>query len=190
MQEFLGKERIAFTLGREERTDRWTERAAKDVKSKSLDVLGREWLDRDGRENALPGEFSETACERSMPIEFAVAVRSHQQHMGMCVAACQVAEQVQARCIGPLQIIEEEDEHMGQTNGLHEGSHRFIETKAGLLRRQKLGSGKLSEAENQLWEDAGEHWRGGGHLLTESVQGSVLDVSAKCFDKREIGRHP
>jgi hypothetical protein len=40
---------------------------------------------------------------------------------------------------------------------------------------------KLSEANDQLWQDAYEHWRGSCNLLTESVQGSILDVSTTRF---------
>jgi hypothetical protein len=141
VKKFLGKEGVAFTLRVEERTDRWTERTeraertAEQVKGKCFNLLEGEWLDGDGREYASLGEFSDGVGEGGVAIQFTIAVSAYDEQMGMRLAACQVTQQIQAGCIRPVQIIEKENEHMGEANGLQEGSNRFIEAKACLLRR-------------------------------------------------------
>src|SRR5205807_6318801 len=100
--------------------------------------------------------------------------------MSTRLATCQVTHQIQTGCICPVQIIEEEDEHMMEANSMQEGSNRFIEAKACLLRRQLMRESEISEADAQLREDACEDWRG-SNLLAELIQRGILNVWTKCF---------
>src|SRR5712692_4247329 len=101
--------------------------------------------------------------------------------MGTRLAACQMTHQVQAGCIRPVQIIEKEDKHRGETDRLQEGSDRFIEAKACLLKGKWIGNGEISKTCKQLWQDAGKQWGGSSHLLAQLIQGSFLNVGAKCL---------
>ena len=53
----------------------------------------------------------------------------------MRLASCQVTEQIEAGAIGPLEIIEDEDELMRSADGFQKRANGFIESQACLLRR-------------------------------------------------------
>ena len=55
-----------------------------------------------------------------------------------------VTQQIKARRIRPVEVIEHEDEPMGRTDAFQERPHRFIETQTYLLRRERIGNGKLA----------------------------------------------
>ena len=48
---------------------------------------------------------------------------------------CQVTQQIEARAIGPLEIVDDNNKRMGRVNGFQKRADSFVESELRLLRK-------------------------------------------------------
>jgi hypothetical protein len=142
--ELLGEEGVAFALGMQELTDERTDRATQIARRKGLDLFGGERIDRHGAEHTPADKLGHRPFKCRVPVDLAFPVAAQNQQPGFGMMARNVTKQVKAGSVGPMEVIEHEDEPMWSTNAFQEGPNSFIETQTCLLRRQRISNGKLA----------------------------------------------
>jgi hypothetical protein len=81
------------------------------------------------------GEFGEGTGECRISVDLAFSICAKYEQMSVRLMVCQVTQQVEARRIRPVEVIEGENKSMGCTYSLQEGADSFIESEACLLRK-------------------------------------------------------
>src|SRR5436309_10960257 len=109
--------------------------------------------------------------------------------MSVRLVACKVTQQVQARSVCPLQVVEYENHRMWCAHDFQESSYGFVQPKSCLLRRQWRRCRKIAETSNQLRQKSGQYLRRCGNLRAQLVQRGHLDVPTQSLKEWQIWWH-
>ncbi len=78
--------------------------------------------------------------------DLAFAVGAQDQQACIRLGACHVTEQVERGGVGPLQIVEKEQQAVGSSNGSEKHAHSLIEAQARLFGRQWVTGREFPQA--------------------------------------------
>src|SRR5438034_11849986 len=90
----------------------------------------------------------------------------------------QMAEQVERGRISPMQIIQEQEEWIFNSDGGQKHPYRFIEPQAGLLWWERVTGCQLTQAQRDLWQNRRQDGGDGIGLGAEVRKGSRADGGA------------
>ena len=92
-----------------------------------------QWLKRQGHQLPIPGEAQDAALQRWTARQFIRAVSAQDAEAGDRLMLSHIAEQVEGGGVGPVQIVQEQEQWAGNSESGQKHSHRFIEPQARLF---------------------------------------------------------
>ena len=106
----------------------------------------------------------------SFKAELGVAVGADHQHSRPLHEAGQVSQQPQRVGIGPVQVVEDEEDRLFPGNGEEEADNRVVQAKALLVRAERAGYWHVGQRGAHLGHEVGDR-RGAGAKLLPHVLG-------------------
>jgi hypothetical protein len=134
---FREEERVAFCLFVDRLRETDCRRMAGGDLEIPVDVFAGETVEDDPRRDGMPRELGQRARERMVTSELDIAVRRDHDDASDGHLRRQVAEKQQRRLVGPVQIVEHEQQRLALGRVLEERGDRIEETEPGLLRLER-----------------------------------------------------
>jgi hypothetical protein len=149
----------------------------------------RERSDPERGQNALAGQLRYRPLQSRIVSGLAFSIRTEDQESSGWLMAGSTAEQVKRGRVGPVQVVQDQNQRCPSGNRRQEICHCLEEAQPCLLHRQRVAGGPLAQTPGQLREDARQRGSVRTHLLTQQVELDGPDVPSKGFEKGQIGRY-
>jgi hypothetical protein len=108
---------------------------------------------RDPVRQPAPDELFERARQRPVHVEFDVAIRADEEDRQFADTLGEMLNEVQARFVGPVEVLEDEHEGLHASGSGHEFRYRIEEVPPFLLGRQLDRRRQVGEQPSQLGHD-------------------------------------
>ena len=176
--DLLDEEGVPLGLAADRAGERLRHLLAAECHEHRLDVV----LGQTPQENALDGAFlperRQHRGQRMPGRHFDVAVRGDHQQARRGQLAGEEAEQEQRRRVGPVEVVEDEDERPRPSGAREERREGIKQPKARLLGVERRRHGEIGKPIANLRNDLGDVRRGGAEDGLEPHTVALLDVGA------------
>ena len=117
---------------------------------KQGDVALHQAAQRDAPEVGLLGELTQHQREGMLAAQLHVAIGAEKRHAGIAHLADQKLHESQGGLVGPVQVVEKQDQRPGAARAVEEARDAVEEAEAGLLRLHGIGLGEIGKAASEL----------------------------------------
>lgn len=126
-EQLFQEKRVAFALFPEPLAEKVIRRNTQQVRDQLGYACLIEWLKRKCHQLPIPGEVQDAALQCRSASQFIRAVSTQDAEAGDRLMLSHVAEQVERGRIGPVQVIQEQEQRAGNSDGGQKEAHCFIE---------------------------------------------------------------